>query len=154
MFAESILQRLKFQHLSIAEIISGVTESKMQLSENGKWSIHDNIAHLAKYQPVFNERIKQIVQEEGKVYERYSAETDPEFESWRSRSSKMLLEQLSADRIKLINHLQNLSSFEISRTGIHKVFGPMTVKQWTEFFLLHEAHHMLTIFRLVHSPDK
>lgn len=34
------------------------------------------------------------------------------------------------------------------RIGLHPVYGPMTLEGWTEFFLLHEAHHLFTILRL------
>ncbi len=37
---------------------------------------------------------------------------------------------------------------QLMRIGLHPVYGPMTIEGWTEFFLLHEAHHFFTILRL------
>ena len=70
---ESMLSRLKSQHEAIPEIISSA-EGKLFLNpQPGKWSIHDNIAHLAKYQPVFLERIESILKKSDQVFERYTA---------------------------------------------------------------------------------
>jgi hypothetical protein len=32
----------------------------------------------------------------------------------------------------------------LSRKGFHPSFGALTIPQWLEFFLLHEAHHLYT----------
>jgi len=44
--------------------------------------------------------------------------------------------------------ITNLNDEELLLTGSHPKFGVMTIPGWTEFFLLHEAHHLFTIFRL------
>jgi len=43
---------------------------------------------------------------------------------------------------------------DYNKTGTHPVFGQMTMLQWLNFFLLHEAHHLLTIFKLVAELKK
>ena len=42
-----------------------------------------------------------------------------------------------------------------SRTdSLHPRFGLLTVVDWTEFFLLHEAHHLYTmLYALVHPTS-
>ena len=37
---------------------------------------------------------------------------------------------------------------DLVKTGTHPAFGQMTLMQWLNFFLLHEAHHLFTIFKL------
>lgn len=150
----SLNDRLKTQHLTIAEIISNVSPERMIIRPAAdKWNIHDNIAHLAKYQITFIERINKILNEDVPLFERYKAENDPEFEIFRKRSDEDLLKNINEQRIKLNELIFNLSEKELERTGIHKKYGDLNIVQWIEFFLLHEAHHLFTIFQLANDTD-
>jgi len=54
MIYSSLTERLKNQHKTIASIIIKLNNRQLnQRVIKGKWTIHENIAHLAKYQPVF-----------------------------------------------------------------------------------------------------
>ena len=145
----SLLDRLNNQHQAINEIIAGITDKRIHDEViKGKWSIHDNIAHLTRFQPIFIERIETIILNDEPSFESYVAEEDEEFEIWRNKSTQELLEQLYKDRKFLFRLLSLMPGEKLLRTGIHKKYGRLNMLQWTEFFLLHEAHHILTIFRL------
>ena len=49
--------------------------------------------------------------------------------------------------------ITNLTPAELLKTGVHKKYGVLTITEWTEFFLLHEAHHIFTIFQLRHDIE-
>ncbi len=148
----SIVERLITQHLSLQTIIAGLgNEHISNRVVSDKWSIRENIAHLARYQVLFLERLKKILNTDNPVFEAYQAEKDPEFEKWLKKDHVQLLAEINTDREIIIDQLTNLTAKELERTGVHSKFGSLTVLDWTEFFLLHEAHHMFTIFRLAHS---
>ena len=145
----SALSRLSYQYLSIAELISDVDDSRIHLHPSpGKWSIHDNIAHLARYNIVFQERMQKILKEESPAFDRYTEETDDAFPSWQKKSRGELLESISTERKKITLMSSSLRSEELVRAGTHPRFGKLTIIDWMEFFLLHEAHHVFTIFQL------
>jgi hypothetical protein len=146
--------RLKTQHQAIRFIIEKTDDTRLtkQLIQ-GKWTIKDNIAHLAKYQPVFLDRISLILAYDNPVFERYKAENDPEFETWRQYDLSTLLGRLDEDRVNIFNTITELTPAELNKTGIHKKYGALTITEWTEFFLLHEAHHIFTIFQLTHDTE-
>ncbi len=54
----------------------------------------------------------------------------------------------------MISKIFSLKDDELRRIGIHLAFGEMTVVMWVNFFLLHEAHHLFTIFKLVPEVRK
>ena len=150
--SSSLLARLYNQHEAISDIIAGKPVSALtQVPAPGKWSAHDNIAHLAVYQPVFIGRIQQIVLEHEPVFDRYSADVDPNFATGRERNTDDLLQWLTAERGRLETLITGLPGAELDRVGIHKKYGRLSIRQWTEFFLLHEAHHMFTIFQRVND---
>lgn len=150
----SLNDRLKSQYLAIAEIISDASAERMiTRPAAGKWNIHDNIAHLAKYQITFIERINKILNEDVPHFERYKAEEDPEFEIFGKQSDDDLLKGLNEQRIRLTSLIYSLSDKDLQKTGVHKKFGHLNIIQWIEFFLLHEAHHLFTIFQLANDVD-
>ena len=44
---------------------------------SGKWSAHEQLAHLARYHQVFLQRIDRILSEQAPEFPRYRAEYDP-----------------------------------------------------------------------------
>ena len=144
--------RLQHQHHTIRELIGDLPDSALrQPVHPGKWSALANIAHLAAYQPVFIARLERIGREPSPAFERYVAENDPLFPGYLDRSSASLLDQIAADRGRILACLNDGGEALLTKTASHLRFGPLTTIDWTEFFLLHEAHHLYTLFALLHS---
>jgi len=150
----SLISRLASQHEAIEKIISGADEQRLLLNpQPGKWSIKDNIAHLAKYQPIFFERMQLVIKGTDPVFGRYVADEDPEFSVWKSWDIPTLLDRLHADRKLIYDLIIGTACTQTTMTGTHKKFGKLSLVQWTEFFLLHEAHHLFTIFQIANNVD-
>jgi hypothetical protein len=155
MIYSSLTERLKNQHKTIASIIMKLNNERIQHRPvKGKWNIHENIAHLAKYQPVFIDRIRKILTNEEPEFAAYKAEDDDEFEIYCAFTTYELLKKISADREVIFHLISHLPVDKLDRMGIHAKYGKLTISEWTEFFLLHEAHHLLTIFQLAHSKNR
>jgi len=140
---------MQYQHKSLVDIIDGLTEE--QIRRNiipGKWSIFENIVHLQTYQHVFCERMKQILQESNPIFPRYSAEGDPLFADNCHKTMREVMHDLISIRREMSANMANMEGKDLERTGTHPAFGKMNIPQWINFFLLHEAHHLFTIFRL------
>lgn len=151
----SATNRLQYQHTTIRELIAGLDEPDLKCVVNpGKWSAFDNIAHLACYQPVFQMRLERIQTEASPAFERYVADNDPAFSGYRGLSVKDLLSDMDARRAVIFFKLQGMGEDDLRRVGHHPRYGMLDVRQWTEFFLLHEAHHLYTIFMLVQDLQK
>jgi uncharacterized damage-inducible protein DinB len=146
----SLTTRLEYQHKALLEIIEGLSDEQIRMNITpGKWSVFENMVHLATYQHTFVRRIKQILREENPEFGRYTAESDPMFHDNCSRSSREIMQDLITVRRELISTLAGAKDSELLRKGTHPVFGSMNIPQWMNFFLLHEAHHLFTIFKLV-----
>ena len=154
MFSESQLYRLRHQHQTIAELVNGLTEEQLRTPVNpGKWSAQQNIAHLAAYQPVFLVRIQRILSEHEPQFERYVADNDPPFLEASQQNVPELLEHIREYRNTLNEVLLSLDDASLARTAIHPRYGKMDIPRWTEFFLLHEAHHLFTMFMLCRTLE-
>jgi len=152
MLTPSQQSRLQHQHESVIEISKGIAEEELRIRPaTGKWSAFENIAHLAAYQPAFIARLKKIQKEDSPSFARYVAEDDPAFEECCGMELRQLHEHLFTNRFLIANHMSGLKEGELRKVGRHPVFGALDVPQWVEFFLLHEAHHLFTIFKLLRS---
>lgn len=150
----SLHNRLTNQHLAIVEIIAKIPADRIIISPAvGKWNIHDNLAHLAKYQIIFIERINKIVKEDMPHFDRYKAADDPDFEAFQKWSDSDLLTCLHEQRLKLNKLVFSLSATDLEKIGVHKKYGALNILQWLEFFVLHEAHHLFTIFQLANDTE-
>jgi hypothetical protein len=144
-------ERLATQHLALPGMLQEISTQKIEYSPaEGKWSIHDNIAHLAKYQLVFQSRITLILTGDKPAFTRYNADEDSDFPTWRQIEVAKLIRQIEIDRQELIGIIEQ-SSGQLNKIGIHSAYGSLNLVQWVEFFLLHEAHHLYTIYRMAHD---
>jgi uncharacterized damage-inducible protein DinB len=147
----SRLQRCETQLQDfLAVTLKGVSAETLRANVvPGKWSAHEQLAHLARYHQIFLQRIERILAEEAPEFPRYRAEDDPEWPAWPGLPTPQLLVRLSSMRAKLMARLRSLSEEDFERTGIHPKFGEMPLSLWLEFFLVHEAHHLYVVLQLV-----
>jgi hypothetical protein len=151
----SIITRLEYQHKSLLELIDNLADAHIRRQMvTGKWSIFENIVHLQTYQHAFWERMKKIQTENQPVFARYTAETDPLFHDNCLRSTRDIIQDLITTRRIITGYVLNLKEDGLKCEGSHPVFGSMDVAHWLNFFLLHEAHHLFTIFKLTAEIKK
>ena len=143
---ESTILRLETQLDVVSMLLSGATpEAMMSRAASGEWSVHENLAHLARHHAVFLERLHRILAEDAPRLGRYRAEEDSDWGEWSRLSTEEVVSRLKALRLEIIQVIQGLSEVDASRVGIHPLFGEMEVAGWVEFFLLHEAHHLYKV---------
>lgn len=145
----SIKDRLNSQHLAIKELIRNLDEEFInRRPETGKWSIQENLVHIVSYHQVFLMRVNKIINSDNPYFDRYTSEGDANFDKIKKLLSVELLHHLKEERKKVTDFIFNLNKSELQKPGTHQKFGAMNVVEWIEFFLLHEAHHIYTIFKL------
>jgi hypothetical protein len=145
------LQRFETQLRDfLDEALRGVSvETVCEPKVEGKWSALENLAHLARYQEIFQERVEKILKQENPSFSIYRAEQDPEWDAWRVLAYKEVLAKLTESREKIVAKLKSLPADNYSRAGVHPRFGEMTLALWLEFFLVHEGHHLYAVLQQV-----
>jgi hypothetical protein len=145
----SVSTRLQYQHKSLIDIIDGLTDEQVRRNViPGKWSIFENIVHLQTYQHTAIRRIRRILDEVNPSFEQYTAEADPDFHESCTKSTREIMQDLLSIRKEMAAGILGFTEHDLKKTGMHPVYGQMNMVQWLNFFLLHEAHHLFTIFKL------
>jgi RimJ/RimL family protein N-acetyltransferase len=146
--------RLATQLDAVPGLLGDATpQALLRKSPAGKWSAHENLAHLGRQQEVFLQRVRRILAEDAPVLPQYRSEDDPDWPAWVARPTDEVLRRLRSGRAELTALLGGLTLTELARTGVHSRFGPMDLPRWVEFFLVHEAHHLYVVFKRVHGAD-
>ena len=147
--SSSLSTRLQYQHKSLVDMIDGLSEEQIRRQLNpGKWSIFENIVHLQTYQHTFLQRVRQMAEGGNPEFARYTAESDPLFLDNCHISFREIMQDYIGLRKEICGYLLLFPTKELEKTGVHPFFGKMTIEQWLNFFLLHEAHHLFTIFKM------
>jgi uncharacterized damage-inducible protein DinB len=152
--ASSRLERFQTQLRSfLDECLRGVSvETLSQPKIEGKWSALENLAHLARYQEIFFDRVTKMLKEDKPAFAAYRAEQDPEWSTWQKLECKDVLGRMASSREQLLALLKSLSDDDYARVGVHPRFGEMSLALWIEFFLAHEGHHLYAVLQQVRTP--
>jgi uncharacterized damage-inducible protein DinB len=151
----SVSTRLQYQHKSLLDIIEGLSDEQIRKNVNpGKWSIFENIAHLQTYQHTMISRTRQILDQDNPSFGVYTPEADPLFHDNCAKSSREVMQDLLTTRKDMSAGILSFKETDLDRTGQHPAYGKMNLVQWFNFFLLHEAHHLFTIFKLAVALKK
>jgi len=148
----TLRERLRSQLEAVVTILGAASPEVVRLrSVEGKWSAHENLAHLARHHEVMLERLRVILNEDRPRLSRYRAEDDPEWERWRALPLDEVLSLIKAQRAEIVRLVDGLDEEDLARVGVHPALGPLTIPEWLEFFLLHEGHHLYQVMLRVHG---
>jgi DinB superfamily len=143
---EAIVSRLRAQLQDIDWILDGASEERLSRTPDPPaWSARENLAHLARHHEVMLDRIERILREDRPAIARYNAAADPDWPTWSKKPMGDVLHALRDLRAQLVSRVEALSEGELERVGVHGAFGPLSLAQWLEFFLIHEAHHLYVV---------
>lgn len=143
----TLLTRFELSLAGLPQIVGQATPEQLrQRSQPEKWSAHENLAHLAHFTLVTQDRMARILQEEAPLIERLKPDTEPAFLLLVERSPEEVLAELKELRAQLNQQVAALSEAQLDRVGIHSAAGPMPLREWLELFLVHEAHHLYLAF--------
>jgi hypothetical protein len=144
--SEATLARLGTQLEVLPLILAGASPAGLAFRPpSGKWSAHQNLAHLARHHELFLQRLNRVLEEDRPLLGRYQAEEDPDWPRWSALGTDEVLARLRQFRAEIIGRLRQLSPAQLGRVGLHPLFGELTIPRFVEFFLLHEAHHLYLV---------
>ncbi len=153
---DSQTARLLNQFETVLAYADARTESQLRHRPiPDKWSVFEQLAHMGRYTAYFQaERLTVMLASDiPPVFGRYQADEDPGFAEWLAFDKQQLLNQFKAERRQITNRLMSLTDAELSHRAAHPLVGEMDIPGWTEFFLLHESHHLYAILRLLFSQS-
>jgi len=131
----------------------GIAEADLtRLEADGKWSVHDVVAHLQDLELVYAVRIRTILAGAGGDRPLPSLAQNAWVERVHRREPlQELLEQFHFHRRTNLQLLERLTDEELARTGVHPEYGPISVRDAFGRMERHDEKHLGQIERIKHT---
>lgn len=150
--AAALIGRLQLQLGGFLRRLAGIDEARWRWRPSpATWSAIENVAHVARHLDVFLQRIDRLVAERAISVVPYDAALDPDWEAWRGLSVPATLDRLRSLHERLEARVRTLTPDDWTTCGTHARMGRLTLDEWVEFVLLHEAHHFYVAFSRAHA---
>jgi hypothetical protein len=145
------LERLEGTMARIDKKVNGISEAILSQKLDGKWSIKQNIGHLAEVDGIANKRIDEILS--GAV-----ALSPAVFEPKQDYNSQTIAEVLkffATSRNSNLTRYRNLTTPDAKRTSMHpRLKVQMSVVDLAWFDAEHDDHHLVRITEILSTLNK
>jgi hypothetical protein len=151
---QQTLEKLRAFPSRLRPAVEGIAADALARPESdGKWSVADVVAHLGDLELVYAVRIRTILAGAGGDTPLPVLAQDHWVERVHRREPiaepiAELLEQFSFHRRMNIALFERLTDKELSRTGIHPDYGPITIRDAAGRIERHDEKHFAQIERI------
>ncbi len=153
--AGDFVRRLNEQQQSLLRLLGEPPlDALSRQPSSGAWSAREHLAHLGRYHEVFRERLARMRAEDAPNVGRYRAPDDPGFAAWSSLPYANIMSRSALIRSQLLDDVRSLTALDLARRGSHPLLGEVTIADWLDFFLVHEAHHNYTLLVRLREAER
>ncbi|MFN3160634.1 MAG: DinB family protein [Rubinisphaera brasiliensis] len=111
----------------------------------GKWSTRQVICHLADFEPIYADRMKRVIAEEGPMLMGGDPDVFASKLAYGDREIETELTIIESTRKQMIGILKTLQEADFERVGHHNHDGELSLKTLLERITGHIPHHLETI---------
>lgn len=145
----SIIERLSGTPARLEEKAASITEAILSQRVNGTWTIKENIGHLIDLEPLWQDRLEDILEgrEELRPTDLQNRKTHEA--GHNEVSLEILLQRFREIRTKTISLLHPLSEEQVFQSALHpRLKTPMRTMDLFLFVAEHDDHHLARITEL------
>lgn len=129
--------------VQLRKAIAGMTREQLAARPvPGKWTTLEVICHIADFEPVYADRMKRVIAEEGPLL--LSGDPD-KFQArlaYANRDAEEELTLIATVRSQMARILKTLPEADFARTGKHSADGPLSLVTLLERITNHIPHHV------------
>ena len=146
----SLMERLAATPVLLPDKIRDIPEQVLREQPNGRWSVLEHIGHLSDLEPLWQQRIDDILEGKDTMAAADLENRKTHEANHNSKSSRELLEEFSALRKKTLNSFQGLNEDQIFLSSLHpRLLQPMRIIDLALFTAEHDVHHLASITTLL-----
>lgn len=141
-----IIERLEGTPSRIRNKVKDADEAFLDKSINSKWSIKQEIGHLADLEPLWFLRLEQLIKgvpemSPADMTNRKTTEADH-----NEKSAEELIKAFEVERNKLVSKLRGLHEVDLLKSSIHpRLKINMRIVDLAYFVAEHDDHHLVQI---------
>jgi selenocysteine lyase/cysteine desulfurase len=139
----AVLERLRGTPAGAAELVSGLSEEVCNRRRNEKWSVKENLGHLADLYLLDEQRLHEFLAGTPVLSAADPKNRITEAAGHNQVPMALLLERLRTNRLNWVRKLEVLTEDEVARTALHpRLQQPMRLLDWAYFVAEHDDHHL------------
>ena len=145
----SLIERLSGTPARLEEKFKTIPPEILTVKKDGTWSIKENLGHLTDLEPLWQERLDDILngKEEMKPADLSNLKTNEA--NHNTTPTEELLNNFRQVRQQTIHRLQGLTEEQIFMSALHpRLKTPMRVTDLFLFVAEHDDHHLVRITEL------
>ena len=144
------LERLEGTHLRLEHKVRGVSDKILSEKINDKWSVKQNIGHLAEVDGIANRRMDEMVS--GVAMMSPAVFEPQDYNPW---PIEKVLDYFRKMRDKNINKYKSLSDGDLAKSSLHpRLKVQMTPVDLAWFDAEHDDHHLVKINEIIFTLTK
>ncbi|MEQ1745484.1 MAG: DinB family protein [Saprospiraceae bacterium] len=146
----NILERLAGTPARLSEFISELNVETLEFKHDGRWSIKEEIGHLADLEPLWLGRVEDFLNSE-KVLRAADLTNRRTHEANHNQAEiGLLLHNFRQQRSALVAILRGLPDEILHKTALHpRLQTPMRVADHAFFVAEHDDHHMAAVQEII-----
>ncbi|MFZ1677028.1 MAG: DinB family protein [Saprospiraceae bacterium] len=146
----NILERLRGTPARLKELTTGITEQQAEHKANGKWSIKEQIGHLADLEALHEGRINDFLLRKDSLRPADMTNAVTNSAKHNASSIQELINNFSVKRIAFVSRLEQLSDEIHEVKSIHpRLKVLMRPSDMAYFTAEHDDHHITSIRELM-----
>jgi hypothetical protein len=145
------LERLEGTIARLETKVKGVSEEILSNKLDAKWSVKQNIGHLAEVDEIANKRIDEMI--DG-VSPMSPAVFEPRGD-YNTQSVKEVLEYFRKNRLKNLERYRKVAEHELTKSSLHpRLKVEMNPVDLAYFDAEHDDHHLVRINEILNQLSK
>jgi hypothetical protein len=146
---EELLAQYGQGYALLLEAISGLDEEELTFKPApDKWSIREVIIHVSDAEGALTHRMKKVISEENSLLIKFDPDSWADTMYYNTLDHRLFLESFKLLRQTMLLQLQTVEDAAWERTGVHNVFGKMTLLDIFKGAVKHVDNHLNQIARI------
>lgn len=141
------LERLEGTIVRIQVKVKGISDSALSEKLNGKWSVKQQIGHLAEVDEIANKRLDEMVAD---ITPMSPAVFEPQ--DYNPRPIEKVVDLFKTNRLRNLKKYQSLTDADLLNSSMHpRLNVMMTPVDLAWFDAEHNDHHLVKINGILHE---
>ncbi len=148
----TIIERLEGTTARLKQKLATVGETTAEVQLDGKWSVKEEVGHLADLEPLWLARVENLLQGQEELREADLSNQKTHDANHNARALTELIEEFAELRVKIVETIRGFSDADLERSALHpRLKTPMRVIDLAFFVAEHDDHHLARVSYLLHA---
>ncbi|WP_432738268.1 DinB family protein [Maridesulfovibrio sp. FT414] len=152
---EAVLKGLRESHVILSGLVTDLPDEVLHCRRgDGFWTIAEHAAHLADVQPMGEERIRRILNEDNPEFVPFLPEEDDNTKLLPPPDMKDVLSRFHSARVRIVQLLEQASPEDWQRKAVHPEYRQYGLFIFARHILMHDHWHMYRMEELWLTRDE